>query len=87
VVESPAFLIQAHLSSIQTQIYTLKRLSRSLQEATPAAKDEVIAVSTLVDEVDRYFGSQEKVDRYRVDSRLAGRPALEEARYAGGTSY
>jgi len=87
VFDSPAFIIQSHLSSIQTQIQTLKRLCRPLQEATPGAKDEVVAFDALVTEVGRYFGSQEKLDRYRVDSRLAGRQALEEARYAAGNNY
>ncbi|KAF2685647.1 hypothetical protein K458DRAFT_416870 [Lentithecium fluviatile CBS 122367] len=51
VTESPAFIIQYHLNSIQTQIQTLKRLSRSLQEATPSAMDEVVAVGRLVDDL------------------------------------
>jgi hypothetical protein len=87
VTESLAFVIQAHMNSIQTKIQTLKRLSRSLQEATPAAKDEVVAIDELVAEVGGYFGSQEKLDRYHVDTELAGNQALDEARYATRTRY
>lgn len=84
MTESLGFIIQSHLNSIQLQIQTLKRLTRSLQEATPDAKEEVIAVSSLVREVERFFGSPESLDRYPIDPKFAGKKALEEARYAAG---
>lgn len=67
---------------MELQIQNLKRLSRALQEATPDAKDEVVAVARLVEEVVQYFGSQEAIDRYSIDTVFAGGKALEEARYA-----
>lgn len=86
VTESLGFVIQCHLDSIQLQLQTLKRLARSLQEATPGAKDEVIAVSGVVAEVGKYFGTQEALDRHGISTRFSGRKALEEARYAAGSS-
>jgi hypothetical protein len=80
--ESIGYIIKASLHSIKLQIQNLKRLTRSLQEATPDAKDEVKAVSSLVTEVDRFFGSEAALDRNLVDQKFSGRRALEEARYA-----
>lgn len=59
----------------------LKRLTRSLQEANIEAKDEVIGVENLVDEIAQYFGSEEALKRYRIDDRFFGGKALDEARY------
>lgn len=84
VTESSAFVIQSHLDSIRIQIQTLKRLGRSLQEANPGAKDEMIAIGGLVAEVGKYFGSQQSLDQYWIDTRFAGRKALKEARYIAG---
>jgi hypothetical protein len=80
--EALSFIIHSSLHSIELQIQNLKRLSRSLQEATPDAKEEVIAVAKLVAETVKYFGSQEALDRYAIDERYSGRKGLEEARYA-----
>ncbi|CAO2656467.1 Nn.00g052700.m01.CDS01 [Neocucurbitaria sp. VM-36] len=80
--ESLGFVIHSSLHSIELQIQTLKRLSRSLQEATPDAKDELVRVSALVAEVAQYFGSQDALDRYAIDAKYAGGKALDEARYA-----
>jgi hypothetical protein len=77
-----SFIIHSNLHSVELQIQNLKRLSRTLQEATPDAKEEVVAVAKLVAETVKYFGSQEALDRYRIDDRFAGRKGLEEARYA-----
>lgn len=84
VTESLGFIILAHLDSIRYQLQTLSRLTRSLQEATPDAKDEVIAVGDLVAEVDKFFGSHNALDRYSRNSDLAGGKALDEARYTAG---
>ncbi len=67
---------------MQLQIQTLKRLTRSLQEASPDAKDEVVAIESLVDEVSLYFGSREALERYAVEDRTfkAGGKALAEVR-------
>jgi hypothetical protein len=70
------------LHSIKLQIQNLKTLTRSLQEATPDAKDEMQAVSSLVKEVDRYFGTEAALNRSQVDQKFSGRRALEEARFA-----
>ncbi|KAF1946615.1 hypothetical protein EJ02DRAFT_335884 [Clathrospora elynae] len=78
--ETLGFIIHTSLHSIELQIQNLKLLSRSLQEATPNAKDEVIAVARLVEESVKYFGSQEALDRYSIDGRFSGRKGLEEAR-------
>jgi hypothetical protein len=86
VTRSLGFIIQAHLHGISYQMQTLSRLTRSLQEATPDAKDEVIAVGDLVIEVDKFFGSHNTLDRYSRDSNLAGGKALDEARYIAGRS-
>jgi hypothetical protein len=75
------YIINAGLHSIKLQIQNLKRLTRSLQEATPGAREEVAAVSSLVGEVGRYFGSEAALQRYAVDKKYSGRRALEEARY------
>ncbi|KAH7401319.1 hypothetical protein BKA66DRAFT_405717 [Pyrenochaeta sp. MPI-SDFR-AT-0127] len=79
--ETPGFIIRSCLHSIDVQIGTLKRMSRSLQEATPDAKEEVIAIDSLVEEIVQYFGSQDALDRYAIDARFAGGKALDEARY------
>ena len=65
---------------------TLSTLTRSLQEATPDAKYEVVAVGDLVVEVDEFFGSHNTLDRYSRESNLAGGKALDEARYIAGRS-
>ncbi|KZM24995.1 hypothetical protein ST47_g3840 [Ascochyta rabiei] len=80
--ESPGFVIHSLLHSIEVQIQTLKRLSRSLQEATPDAKDEVVNVTRLVDETAQYFGSNTALQLHLIDSRLSGRKALVAARRA-----
>jgi hypothetical protein len=69
------------MHSIKLQIRNLKRLTRSLQEATPDARDEVIAVFSRVAEVTKYFGSEAALDRYAVDKKYSGGRALKEARY------
>ncbi|KAI4627635.1 uncharacterized protein J4E87_004199 [Alternaria ethzedia] len=69
------------LDGIELQIQNLKRLSRTLQEATPDAKDEVVAVAKLVTETVRYFGSEEALHRYGINEKISGRRGLEEARY------
>jgi hypothetical protein len=51
--ETPSFIIHSSLHSIELQTQNLKRLSRSLQEATPDAKEEVVAVARLVEETVR----------------------------------
>jgi hypothetical protein len=79
VTESLGYIIQSGLDSIKLQSQSLKRLTRSLQEATPDAREEVEAVALLVEEVARYFGTDEALKRYPVDQRFAGRRALEEA--------
>jgi hypothetical protein len=80
--ESIAYIINASLHSINLQIKNLKRLTRSLQDATPDAREEVLAVSSRVAEVTKYFGSELALDRYAVDKKYSGRRALDEARYA-----
>lgn len=80
--ESIGYIINASLHSIKLQIKSLKRLTRSLQEATPDARDEVKAVSSLVKEVQLYFGSEAALERHPVDKKFSGRRALEEARFA-----
>ncbi|KAL5121154.1 hypothetical protein ACEQ8H_001006 [Pleosporales sp. CAS-2024a] len=79
--DSMGYIITASLHSIQLQMKNLKRLTRSLQEATPDARDEVRAVASLVNEVAQYFGSEAAERRYPVDTKFSGRRALEEARY------
>lgn len=68
------------LHSIAVQIQTLKRLSRSLQEATPSAKEEMTGVTNLVEETAQFFGSDAALMHYSIDPRFAGRKALDEAR-------
>jgi hypothetical protein len=80
--ESLGYIIESGLHSISLQIKSLKRLTRSLQEATPDAKEEAEAVASLVAEAGQYFGSSEALKRYSVDAKFAGRRALEEARVA-----
>ncbi|EDU45817.1 hypothetical protein A1F94_002699 [Pyrenophora tritici-repentis] len=80
--DSLSFVIHACLHSIELQIQNLKLLSRTLQEATPDARDEVDAVSRIVAESVKYFGSKEALRRYSIDERFSGRKALEEARIA-----
>lgn len=79
---SPGFIIHSLLDSIEASIGNLKRLTRSLQDASLDARDEVIGVSELVEEVAKYFGSEEALARYKIDARFAGGKALDEARYA-----
>lgn len=80
--ESKSFIITSSLHSIKLQIQNLKRLSRALQEATPGAREEMAAVSSLVGDVGRYFGTDEAVERNGVDKKFSGRRALQEAKYA-----
>lgn len=80
--ESIGYAITASLQSIRLQIKNLKRLTRSLQDVTPDAMQEVAAVSALVGDVGRYFGSEAAIEHYAVDKKFSGRRALEEARYA-----
>jgi hypothetical protein len=80
--ETLSYIIHSSLHGIELQIQNLKRLSRTLQEATPDAKDEVMAVARLVTESVKYFGSQEALHRYRINEQISGRKGLEEARYA-----
>lgn len=87
MTESLGFVIESHLQSIDLQAQMLKTLTRSLQDATLGAKEEAVAVGGLVSEVGKFFGSQEAMDRYRIDTRFAGGKALEEARYAAGNGY
>ena len=61
--ETLSFDIHSSLHSIELQIQNLKRLSRTLQEATPDAKSEVMAIAGLVAETVKYFGSQEALSR------------------------
>jgi len=75
------FIIQSHLDGIRILMQTLAGVTRSLQEATPDAKEEVMAVGTLVADVDRYFGSPDALDLYSINPKFAGREALDEARY------
>jgi hypothetical protein len=84
VTESLGFIILAHLESIRLQMQTLSRMTRSLQEATPDAKDAVIAVGDLIAEVDGLFGSHDNLERYSTNPDLDGGEALNEARYAAG---
>ncbi|KNG47606.1 hypothetical protein TW65_05645 [Stemphylium lycopersici] len=79
--ESLGFIIHSSLHSIELQMQNLKRLSRTLQEATPDAKEEVVAVAKLVTEIVKYFGSEEALNCYSIDERFAGRKGLEEARF------
>lgn len=80
-METLSFIIHSSLAGIELQLQNLKRLSRTLQEATPDAKEEVVAVAKLVTETVRYFGSREALDRYGIDEKISGRRGLEEARY------
>ncbi|KAF3047719.1 hypothetical protein E8E12_011516 [Didymella heteroderae] len=82
--EAPGFVIHSLLHSIEVQIQTLKRLTRSLQEATPSAKDELVGVARLVEETAKYFGSGAALRQHSVDARFAGRKALDEARHTAG---
>ena len=84
VTESKGFLIEHQLNSIQFQMKTLKRLTRPLQEATIDGEDEVVAVEKLVDEVGKYFGSEEALRQYSIDPKYAGKTALREAKYTDG---
>ena len=85
MTESLGFLIYSCLDSIQLQILTLSRLTRSLQEATPAANGEVRAVEELIVDVDKFFGSAEALERHSIDRKFAGGKALQEARYGSVT--
>ncbi|CBX98371.1 hypothetical protein LEMA_P097800.1 [Plenodomus lingam JN3] len=82
LTDSLAFIIHSCLQSIELQLRTLKRLSRSLQEATPDAREEVIAITKLVHQTAQHFGSQTALMESRIDSRFNGRRALDESRYA-----
>ncbi|KAI4693303.1 uncharacterized protein J4E88_001674 [Alternaria novae-zelandiae] len=79
--ETLSFIIHSSLDGIELQIQNLKRLSRTLQEATQDAKDEVVAVAKLVTETVQYFGSEEALHRYGINEKISGRRGLEEARY------
>ncbi|RMZ70559.1 hypothetical protein GMOD_00000666 [Pyrenophora seminiperda CCB06] len=81
-MDTPSFVIHSCLQSIELQIRNLKVLSRALQEATPDAREEVAAVSKLVAETVKYFGSQEALHRYSINEIYSGRKALDEARHA-----
>lgn len=85
ITQSLDFEIRSYLDSISLQIRTLSRLTRSLQEAAPEAEAEVVAVSGLVKEVKKYFGSTEAVERYEIDNRFAGKKALDEAKHTART--
>lgn len=61
------------------QLQTSKRLTRSLQEVTAGAQDEVAAVAGLVNEVVEYSSSHEALDWRNIDEKFVGRKALEEA--------
>ena len=63
---------------------TLARMTRSLQEATPDAKDEVVAVGNLVADTDRLFGSPNALGKYPIDPKFTSQEALNEARYDVG---
>lgn len=80
LTECLVFVVESGLHSIDLQIKSLKRLTRALQDATPDGKEEVEAVAELVEEVGLYFGSAEAMRRYNIDTKFAGRRALEEAR-------
>lgn len=84
LTESTAYIISSSLHSIKLQIQHLKRLSRSLQDATPGAKEELAVVSSLVGDVGRYFGSDDAMQKNGVDKKFSGRRALQEARWAAG---
>lgn len=81
-IESLGARIQSYLQSIRTNMQALGRLTRSLQEASPDCMEEVVAVEKLVGEVTKFFGSEEDVKMYGIDTKYSGRKALEEARYA-----
>ncbi|KAJ4332900.1 hypothetical protein N0V87_008030 [Didymella glomerata] len=78
------FVIHTLLHSIEVQIQTLKRLTRSLQEATPSAREELIGVSRLVEDTAKYFGSDAAIRQHSIDTKFAGRKALDEARGTAG---
>lgn len=80
--EALGFVIHSLLHNIEVQIRTLKRLTRSMQEATPAARLEVVSISRLVKDVAQYFGSDAALKHHSIDLKLAGRKALNEARFA-----
>lgn len=80
VAESPGFLIQAHLNSIEFQMRTLGRLTRSLQEAAPNAKEDMESLEELVNEVGKHFGTMEAVEALGPGMRFTGRKALDEVR-------
>ncbi|KAG9192316.1 hypothetical protein G6011_11050 [Alternaria panax] len=80
--ETLVSIIYFSLRSIELQIQNLKRLSRTLQEATPDAKDEVMAVGRLLAETVEYFGSQEALSRYLINEKISGGRGLEEGRHA-----
>lgn len=82
--EAPAFVIQSLLHSLELHLQNLKRISRSLQEATPDARDEVVSVNQLVEETAQYFGSDAALKLHSIDLRYAGGKALREARCAAG---
>ena len=84
MTETLGFVIRSHLQSIRLNIQTLGMLTRSLQEASPGFKEEAVAVQKLVCEVDTFFGLEEALDQYSIDTKFAGRKALEEAQFAAG---
>ncbi|ORY12713.1 hypothetical protein BCR34DRAFT_563264 [Clohesyomyces aquaticus] len=85
VTDSLGYIIQSHLDGIRIQIQALSRLTRRLQEATQDAEAEVVATEKLVKEVDRFFGSEDALNRYSIDPKFVGKKALEEARYTART--
>lgn len=62
--ETPGFVINLLLQSIDTQLRHLKLLSTSLQEATPDVGDEMRKVARLVKETGKKFGSETAVEEY-----------------------
>jgi hypothetical protein len=81
---SLGYIIDSSLHGIRLQIKSLKRLTRFLQDATPDAKEEVVAVSSLVGDAVRFFGSEAAMKKHPVDNKFAGRRALEEVKAAAG---
>ena len=63
---------------------TLARMTRSLQEATPDAKDEVVAIGNLVADTDRLFGSPDALGKHPIDPRFTVQEVMNEARYDVG---
>ncbi|KAH7095262.1 hypothetical protein FB567DRAFT_24703 [Paraphoma chrysanthemicola] len=83
--ESLGFIIESSLHGIRLQTKSLKRLTRSLQDATSGAKEEMVAVSTLIGEAVKFFGSDAAIKRYPIDSKFTGRRALDEVKAVTGS--